>query len=137
MNSDIISAALTLDILSPHWRVQLQPDEMVEFARRCMYYNDITQEGMLRLLQDIDSAIPRMQFQEGNLNNGKQCYYYHIGNEGSRVLYVEIRKQLMSHPLGSAWLEKELRLAAQAAGANEYYIAMEDKHTLMYRIWWD
>jgi hypothetical protein len=137
MNPDILNAVLTLDVLSTRWRVQLDPDEMEQFARRCMYYNEMTQEGMLRLLQDIDGAIPRMQFQEGNPNNGKPAYCFYIGNEGSRVLYLEVRKTMLPHKIDTGQLERQLRLAAIEAGANEHHVVEEDKHTFVYRIWWD
>jgi hypothetical protein len=137
MNQDAISAALMLDTCSLFWQVQLEPDEMREFARRCTYYNGLTEDKLLYLLDSIDGLVPRIQFGPDNPNNGKPCYQYWIGNQHSRVLYLEIRKSLLPHPLDFAWVDNQLWTLAQEAGADEYKVVQNDDATFLYRIWWD
>jgi hypothetical protein len=137
MNEHTVNAALTLDRSCLHWEVQLTLEEMRAFADKCSYYNDLTYGGFHQLVDAIDALIPRIQFLGNNPNNGKPCHHYIIGNQHSRVLYVEIRKPLTPRKLDYGDIESRLWALAREAGAEECKAVVDDAHTFLYRMFWD
>ena len=84
-----VEAALVLDSSSTDFRIALSPDEAVDWASQVGEYNNMPTGAMKQLVDRINIVVPRMQYDEGNPNNGKTFHTIHVGNSGSR--FVEVR----------------------------------------------
>jgi hypothetical protein len=136
--NNAIQAALALDLCSTQWRVTLRPHELEEFAAHCMSYNNATQENLLRLIHMVSGAVPPMQFGEGNPNNGQPCHNFVIGNEGSRVVYLNIPKGLAPKGrINYAALSDRLDTIARECQADEFCVVEDRDNLYSYRFWWD
>lgn len=94
-------------------------------------------ERMEFLIADLDRLIPPMKFRDGNPNNGLPHHRYAVGNEGSRVLYLTVRKAYLKPDFDYEALKRNLERVAKAHGADETWPTEDDPYTLVYRIWWD
>jgi hypothetical protein len=146
-----VQAALALDEFSLTYRVEMRPDEALAFAANCGDYNEATEARLARLVKRLDRAIPPMWFDSPadfpNPNNGKPHHVYHVGREGSRVLYLEIRLGYLESfrpPVGSEWrtlptlatFERLFGDFGQEARADEFSVE-RDAHSWTFRFWWD
>ncbi len=98
---------------------------------------------LARLIATINTIIPPMKFKSPtNPNNGKPHHTYLIGNEGSRVIYLVIRKFYLKKEFqGKAFdyddLAAKLDTLAEQAHADEYGVTRDTKDEFIYRFWWD
>jgi hypothetical protein len=145
MSNRTVQAALALDPLSTHWQVELTPEDAHLFVCAAEDYNNFTRADLATLIQRIDHAIPPIQFNPGNPNNGKPHHKYRIGNEGSRVIYLDIHKGYLKGrwaPADYDHLAQYLKALAVAAHADEYDIDQDIDFTppdglWTFRFWWD
>ena len=91
--STLVDAALALDRKSLSYRVELTPAQAVEFVRRADTYNGFTQDDLARLICGIGCLIPPMDF---GPDNGQPHHRFLVGNEGSRVIYLEVVKSYLT-----------------------------------------
>jgi hypothetical protein len=131
-------AAVAMDKHFTAWTAEFTPDEAQAFVARCQVYNNMTHEKLVRLVRAINRIIPAMDLGETNPNTGTPCHCFKIGNEGSRVIYVQVRKWAVPEKRGQ-WkrLAEQVRQFASEAGANEFHVSKNDRHELLLRIWWD
>jgi hypothetical protein len=118
-------------------RIRVDPSVAARTIRIFGGYNEMTIEGFVRLLREIDRIVGRMSYQSDNPNNGFIGYKIDIGREGSPVLYVELGEYdwRTSQPKPfSEPVQRELYAAARRALADEIDFINEGR-TL--RIWWD
>ena len=142
MEKSKVDAVLELDNLSVKYHVEMTPDETLEFVERADTYNNFTSDILAKLIREINQIIPPMKFQKGNPNNGRSHHMFIVGNEGSRVIYLHIskfylRKEFQGTPFDYKSLEKQLKLLAKQAKADEFYTVRNDDITFEYRFWWD
>ena len=104
--------------------------EAVEFA-------DKTDEDLLNFLNEINEIMPRPVYQEGNPNNNKPVHTFYIGQEYSRVVYIQLITTYI--PFGQCnygELENKIREIAKKYKADECDLTNETLAFKM-RIWWD
>jgi len=138
----LIEAALALDDVSINYLVEMSPTEAREFLSHAQAYNSFTQEDLLNLVEAVDREVPPMRFGPDNPNTGKVHHVYLVGNEGSRVLYLALRKFYLEECFQGKPYDYQLltlKLGALAAGAyaDECSVTQDDKDTFRYRFWWD
>lgn len=127
--SATVLAALTLDKHSTDYQVRLCPEEALGFAEKAEPCG-IGQAAFASLIQKINSVIPNSQ-------NGQPIYWLKIGNEGSRVMYVEIIKNYL--PKYDGWLEVLVAInqLAKDFSCDEFDIKENTSSCLTLRLWWD
>jgi len=130
-----IDAMLTLDSCL-QWRVQCNQDEAAAFFAECETYNDHDNAGLLRLASEIDAAVPRMLFPNNNPNNGKRAHKWAVGNEGSRVAYLEISTYAMRGTDIDELLQQLIAIA-QSCAADEAWETERSANLVTLRFWWD
>lgn len=121
---ELIKTAQALDRVSIHHIVEFTPVQA-----RCF-------DTKLRaMLKKIDRVMPRMQFGDGNPNNGKTFHTYRIGKEYSRVVYVDAGKNFNPE---ANWeqVARVVKQIGKAANADEIGITNDDL-MLSIRLWWD
>lgn len=148
----VVDAALAVDDLSTHYRIEMAPDTAREFCRRADAYNGFTEDDLVKLIDRATALIPPMMFGDvspgwPNPNNGQPHHVFHIGNEGSRVIYLIVRTAyfLKFRPgSDSEWttpptfdnLKRALSHLAEDCNADEFS-GQSDEHTWTFRFWWD
>jgi hypothetical protein len=137
-----VKAMLMLDECSDNYTVELNPDEALEFVRHAKAYNDFTSEMLVNLISGVNQLVPKMRFEGDNPNNGKSHHTFIIGNEGSRVIYLKVRKfYLLKRFQGVRFdykgFEASLKALGEQAHADEMSTIVDDKHVFMFRWWWD
>lgn len=145
-----VEAALALDEVSIDYRVEMRPDEAREFCRRAPAYNGFTEDDLTRLIDQVGEAIPPMEFGGTNPNNGKPHHRFHVGNEGSRVIYLDVDPsyfRTFRPGEDSPWhgeavptfegLEGLLGRYAEVANADEFTATRESDVRWTFRFWWD
>jgi hypothetical protein len=137
VNTDKIQGILDLDEFSLDYGVQVCPEEMLTLANVIGQYNEYTPELATRLVREINALIPPMNFQPGNVNNGRTHHHFKVGREGSRVLYLEIYKGYLPKDFDYAKLTAKLDLLAKAALADEHWATENSETAFTYRMWWD
>jgi len=138
----LIEAALALDDVSINYLVEMSPTEAREFLSHAQAYNSFTQEDLLNLVEAVDREVPPMRFGPDNPNTGKVHHVYLVGNEGSRVLYLALRKFYLEEcfqgkPYDYPHLAKMLELLGLQAHADEAFTTQDDRETFRFRFWWD
>jgi len=136
-----LKAALMLDRASTHYQVEYTPGEAWSFVVRAEAYNNFTSDILSELVERINALIPPMQYGTDNPNNGKPHHRFQIGNEGSRVLYVEILKTYLKGRWGDVEYERlATALATLGYGANANEASRVDGNSparFRFRFWWD
>jgi hypothetical protein len=99
-------------------------------------------ESFRALAQKLDEQAPRMQFDGNNPNNGNHFIKLDVGNEGSRVIYVNVplfylngRESVLNKFLQS------VQTWAKEANADELHVMPPESNfgagSYRVRIWWD
>ncbi len=143
----LVDNVLVLDKQSIHYRVKLTPSEALEFVSRADAYNFFSQEDLKKFVTHLNHLIPPMNFGTGgypNPNNGHPHHVFLIGNEGSRVIYLEVVKSYMVKYSQNKWNEKDflglwstIQIAAGKAHADEIDLIENSEHVFKCRFWWD
>jgi len=143
MSKTLVDTLLELDRQALRWQVEVEPETAFRFFARAEEYNSMKE--MSTLIFDIDKIIPLTQFPETNgwpnPNNGKQNHKYKVGNECSRVLYVEINPFYFKGEKRSLEeIAAQIEAVGQNHGADEVSSEITSgegwKH-LSVRLWWD
>lgn len=132
----LITVALQLDNLSLNYRIEFQPDTAAAFVC-CANAHNVTACDLVMLIDSINAAIPRMQFAPGNSNNGRPHHKFLIGNEYSRVIYVQIAKAYLPVDFDYNALTARLKSLANTAQADESTVEENDSDGFTFRFWWD
>lgn len=137
-----VDAALALGEQSDRWLVELRPEEALEFVRRAGAYNAFAPEDLAELVQAINALVPPMKFAGANPNNGRPHHTFSVGNEGSRVVYLDVRKFYLKEgyqgkPFDYDGLAAALKELGTRANAVEFWTTKNDEHSFVYRFWWD
>lgn len=131
-----IDAALKVDWFSTNYRIEFQPEEAREFVRRADAYNNFTRDDLVHLIDRVNAHIPTMQYAPGNPNNGRTFHHFLIGNEGSRVVYVQLAKAYLKD-FNYAKLTATLKAIGKSAHADEISEHENNAWEYMFRFWWD
>ena len=137
-----LDAVVTLDRAALDWRVKLDPDETREYLSRVESFNNCETGALVDLTKAVDAAIGRVRYPDvdgrPNPNNGRWHHSYEVGNEGSRVLYLEVFRQSSATPgLDYQALTLTCRKAGRRALADENNIDQDDGSYFRWRWWWD
>jgi len=132
-----IDLLVELDKRSIDYKIALDPDEAEKFLSKAEAYNQFTSEMLVDLVKKINELIPKIDFGEDNPNTGKLHHKFRVGNEGSRVIHLEIDKFYMPKEFNYNNLGADLEFLARKAKADEYWTIRNDNHKFIYRIWWD
>lgn len=133
-----VEAALFIDRLSQQYQIQFTPAEAREFVAQADDYNKFEKADLVRLVEKINEMIPPMDFGSTNPNTGRPHHRFIIGNECSRVIYVEVYKGYLSwKPTRYLLLAEQLHAASQSAHADEAGLTQDDMNTFRFRFWWD
>jgi hypothetical protein len=138
-----VDVALMLDGLSTDYLVEFSPGEALEFVRRAEAYNEFTAQDLEKLVEQVNRLIPPMRFPNPeNPNNGLPHHRFKIGNEGSRVIYLIIRKfylkpEFQGRRIDYAELARQLENLGREAHASECHVVVDDEYEFTYRFWWD
>lgn len=136
--SRMVEAALELDKYSIDYLVEFPPKEAREFVSRAEAYNGFTQEGLVELIDEIGNLIPLKDYGPDNPNTGQPHHRFRIGNEGSRVIYLEIYETYMPKDYGKyELLFENLKNLGYAARADEVDEVDPGIFTRGIRYWWD
>jgi len=112
------------------YRVRMTPEQAAVFCKeRDPWVGD--------LLAQIDKIVPPSKYEdESNPNHGRTHHHYFIGQEGSRVVYVQvIRAYLESYQVASDLNDQIIKLA-KTFDPDE----VEDRSSdgsIFLRLWWD
>ena len=141
LNTKAIDAAVALDRCALDWRVTLDPDETRAYLSRVDSYNTCETRALGDLTKAVDAVIGRVRYPDvdgkPNPNNGRWHHTYEVGNEGSRVLCLEVYKQSLATPgLDYAKLAATCASAGQRALADESH-NFSDSNYFRWRWWWD
>lgn len=138
--SSLVRACLEMDEKSIHWSCELNPIEAFNFLAASKEYNGMNK--LFLMVEKINKIIPTMEFGEENPNNNKSFHTYRIGNECSRVIYVDFSKSYLTKYRAEKWDEKQiLRLISdiqslgKRAGADEISVD-NSEHSVSIRLWW-
>src|SRR3990167_4434838 len=142
LNAKAIDAAVALDRCALDWRVTLDPDETRAYLSRVDSYNTCETRALGDLTKAVDAVIGRVRYPDvdgkPNPNNGRWHHTYEVGNEGSRVLCLEVYKQSLATPgLDYAKLAATCASAGQLALADENNGFSDNPHYFRWRWWWD
>lgn len=133
-----VDRVIAVDQASSDYQIKLTPEETKEFLQRAEIYNRIPKTIAL-IVDQIDAITPRAYYNPDNPNNGSQIFNFRVGNEGSRVLYLEVRAPF-GLPKDFDWLEYERKLTeiGKTFDADEID-TLENKpaYKLTIRFWWD
>ena len=132
----LVDTILELDRHALHYQVRVRPNGALKFARRSREYNNITNDNLASLINKANVAIPPMQFQPGNPNNGKPHHHFNVGNENSRVIYCEVMKWYLPKGFDCDELGRYLVAIGNEALTDESDI-VKDNSYLTVRWWWD
>ena len=135
---NIVDAALTLDRLSLDWQVKLLPFDALYFVGRCAVGNKATTENMRNLVQSCLAFSPKYDYGPGNVNTGRECLHFMVGDEGSRVIYAVFGKA--GTPADTEWELLALKLKREVAKdceCDECHVLENDDSFLKIRFWWD
>lgn len=132
-----VDAALALDPLSLHYKVQFDPDEAVEFAsREVMRYGPT-----LELVEGINELIPLKSYPKvngrPNPNDGQPHHKIWVGREYSRVVYLEIIKAYMPDGFEYSRLGPKLKALGRRMSCDEAECLKSNADRFAYRFWWD
>ena len=139
----LVEAALELDRVSIGHVVEMQPAQAREFLSQAEAYNAFTQEDLVGLVDAVDALVPPMRFDDpSNPNTGRQAHTYLLGNEASRVVYVQVPKfyldeRFQGKPFDYLLLAGSLEAVGLRAGADEICMVQDDDTTFKFRFWWD
>ncbi len=129
MSEQLANKAVELDAHALTYRVRMTPAEAAHFCTR----KDPT---LGDLLAEINKVIPVSQYEGDNPNNGKTHHHYHIGREGSRVVYVEVIAAYLNDDDTAKQVAADIQRLAKRYNADE--INDEGQQgSIFYRIWWD
>jgi hypothetical protein len=125
----LIKSVLELDRWSDHYQVQLSPGDMNE----CAHHLD---HELGDLVDKINYHSPTMDYGPDNPNTGKHFHTFKIGNEHSRVLYVEYIK-ICNDTADYDRLHKIIEALATIYYADEFSVEEDDATIISFRIWWN
>lgn len=123
-----LKALKILDEVSLHHRVQLRPEEALAYFDKNSKHHE--------LINCINEAIPRMNFEKSNPNNGRMFHEFWVGREYSRVIYVDVVTAYLGDHNEHNEIYKRLERLAKLAWADEFSVDREDG-CWTYRFWWD
>ena len=132
-----VEKMLELDPIAHDYLVKLSPSEALEFAKNAQEYNNIRRDKLAALVRRINDTIPSMDFGPNNCNTGRPHHTYDVGNENSRVIYVNILKFYMPADYDYAWLATFLKQLGSEALADESDIVQSDATKFRFRFFWD
>jgi hypothetical protein len=131
----LVAAALVLDKVSIGFRVELRPDEALEFARRCTEHG-VTNAALVDLITAMNDTIPPMLFGPDNPNNGRLHHVFEIGKQYSRVLYLHVYKAYLPRWTRQQWGALAVQ-CKEASNADETDVLCDDSSRFTFRWWWD
>jgi hypothetical protein len=135
LDNKFIQGALAVDEVSTHFRIEFAPDTARAFVRIADAYNGFNQCDLVNLIDAVNDAIPPMLYGPGNPNNGRPHHKFLIGNEGSRVIYVNVTKAYLPASFNYAQLTSKLKAIGRRAHADE--MDETGTHSYQFRYWWD
>lgn len=120
---------------SYHHLVELTPEEALRFVDNCQQINCATNEVMSAMVTEINRLMPRMVYGPDNPNTGRFAHVYKIGQEYSRVIYVNLLK---AYGALVNWenLVGELEKLPTMFPVDEFDVSL-DNSWLTVRMWWD
>lgn len=140
-NNPLIVTCLGMDKWSLRWQCELNPFDTIDFLNSCQEYNGMN--NLSGMVEKINLLIPRMEFGKGNPNNNKSFHTFRVGNENSRVIYLDFSKAYLTKYRENKWNENdilslifEIQLLARKAGADEISID-NNEYSVTIRMWWD
>lgn len=139
----LVDIVLALDKKSINYQVSFDPARALEFVGHADAYNGFTKDDLYKFINRINDLIPPMNFPlvNGfpNPNNGRTHHTFSIGNEGSRVIYLEIVKAYMKQFSSAEWISlwSAIQTAAKRANADEINLIENNDNTFKARFWWD
>lgn len=124
------------------YAITLTPKMAHNFVQIADDYNAFTHNDLENLVMGINKIIPPMNFPNteyctNNPNNGKSHHQFKIGNEGSRVIYLVIRKFYMSKEYDYEKLGEQLSAIGKKSKADEAWSTRNDDSEYVFRFWWD
>lgn len=138
----LVKTVLALDKLSNHHRVDLRPEEALLWAGIVESYNFATRENAVRLVEAVNSVIPVKEYGPvngyPNPNDGAYSHIFAVGNEGSRVIYVVVRKY-PKNVANANWkvIKGELEAIGKLVECDEFDMVENSEHVFEFRFWWD
>lgn len=137
-----VELTLALDKCSLKHSVELTPAEAMSFAEHGESYNNLNRDAFRNMIIKINSIVPRMNFPacngHPNPNNGQTFHTFEIGNEGSRVVYVNVVKFYLQNKdeVYLKSLSSEIEAAGKSALADEIK-TIQLCGSFQVRLWWD
>lgn len=139
--------------LSLDHRVRFNPnhamDRIKTYIEAIGQGNGYYPKKVLTMIEQIDTVIPRIYYNENNPNNGSRLWEIEIGREGSPVIYIIIKvkslgKYHIQPGLDTTVVIETCKEAARDANADEITHEIEEDNTavngykeIILRFWWD
>jgi hypothetical protein len=132
-----VRSALDLEKDSIQHQVQFHPTEALSFATVAKPAG-LGQLELVKLIEKINSLIPRMDFGPNNGSTGDPFHKFRIGLEYSRVVYIVVPKNYVPKMTPADWMKlvAQIRAVATKFKADEYKVDIEPA-CLTFRLWWD
>jgi len=134
--NDRMRAALVLDELSTDHKIGFRAHQALEFVVLASHGN-ANPADVIELINKIDEIVPKKQYGPGNPNNGQSHHLFEIGNESSRVIYVEVITAYLPEGYDRQELAKRLCTLGKRAHADEVSLWDIDRGSFTIRFWWD
>lgn len=137
INMNLNKTLLDLDKQSIHWKVELDPEQTLQFVSEADAYNGFTQDDLVKLVKSVNEIIPPMKFPGENPNNGKTHHKFIVGNECSRVIYLQIIKTYLPKDFDYTNLIVRLSEIGAKANADENDLHENENGSFKWRWWFD
>lgn len=125
------------------WQAEIDTETLIAYLRKLEHVNDFQPQLIIQQVQKIDQEIPRKQFNEGNLNNGKPHHKWIVGLESSEVLYLKISKFYMPKDYDYTALTRTLSFYGSQMLADNKGVTVNEESSdnypgeYIFRFWWD
>lgn len=135
--SPLVRCCLEMDSRSLRWNCELNPTEAFNFLAASKEYNEM--KNLTGMVEKINKIIPKMQYGGENPNNGKTFHTFTVGNECSRVIYINIIKYYLKSRFTDSDITNlitKIQGLGRNAGADEISVDETDTKATI-RLWWD
>jgi len=123
------------------FQIELEFAAACQFIQRIYEYNEFQAHRVLEALWKVDKIIPRMQYGEGNPNNGARDYKISVGREGSPVIYIKRFEVSTQTPMTEEQAKEVCSVMEKEGLADEATYTIDDKgpygRWIEFRFWWD
>ncbi len=136
-DQSVINLAVALERVSLEHRISLSPEDAYEYVGQALDYAACDALAMQRLVTGIGTHVPRVNFGMGDPSTGRTHHRIWVGNEGGRVLYVDVSKGYMTEGFDYKALELRLLFLAIDARAEDAEVQRNDARYWMFRYGWN